>query len=92
MVVDCHGRGNGQQSQWCDVDDLLTMGQKKTTYMFSKARARFSVSHSGRLPWSSPKHAVRQIMAPLIGKFDRRGQVLICVFVLYFHQSRSRVG
>jgi hypothetical protein len=31
------------------------------------------VSHSGRLPWNSPTHAVRQILGPLQGK-PRRSQ------------------
>jgi hypothetical protein len=34
-------------------------------------RPAFQVSHSGRLPWSSPSHAVRKILAPLIGKARR---------------------
>ncbi len=86
------GRDNGQQSDWqFGVDGLLALGDAKTTYMFSNARARFSVSHSGRLPWSSPTHAVRQIMAPLIGKTDRRGQVPIRGLFYFFNQFCSRV-
>ena len=39
-------------------------------------RTKFHVGHSGRLPWSSPANALRQILSPLVKKQNRRAQVL----------------
>jgi hypothetical protein len=77
MVFESFGRCIVHQPQCYGVDGLFIVNHTKMMKPTDKciARARSSVSHSGRLPWSSPTQALRQIMAPLIGKSGRRSQV-----------------
>jgi hypothetical protein len=82
----------------CSMATLATCKNNSPTSIVPHAsefniRPEYQISHSGRLPWSSPEQAVRKMLAPLIGKAGRRSQVnYVTSFHFHdvFHQANER--